>query len=794
MLLFYAFLGSVIVPQTLSWLLTHKIPDLLNCDVYVRGVYFNPFQFRLTIQRLELISPSGIRTIGFEGLDVDFQLSSLWSDDWAFRHIILDRPYVNIVLSREGHLNLLSLLPPDKDSPSKTAERTSLDPRAGTEKDKKPPKALLISSFILTNGTVNFRDETPQTPFEFSVRPITTRLEYLTTRVDKASGLNLRLLNGSQGTLAVQGACSIEALACHTRLQMESIPLTILQPYISNILPLQLSGGTLSLNGEVSYRGGNLPRPDAGFQGDLHLAGLAIFDPEAGQNVFSWEDLGLQDINFSLPDQALRIKDVRLKGLSLAAVMDKDGQINFARFLSPAPSGPPQPKTEPLPPPSPKPEHPSSTTAQEPAFQFRVNRVQFTGGSISFTDHSVQPPFRTNLSSLDLTLTPLSGQSTQRTDFELKSQLDRTGILDIKGYAYPLNIAADKQLTLSLQNYEITGLSPYFGKYLGYAIDQGQLKIDISYDIKPDQMSGKHHLLLHKFTLGPRTASPDALRVPIKLALALLEDSHQQIDLGVPVKGNPAAPEFEFKHVILTAFKNIFTKIITAPFSVLAGLTGDEESSEPLDYIGFTAGQAALPGPQRNKALKIANALQSRPKLVLEIQAAYDPQNDKDALRRAAFEASYAAAKRESSKPDEFVLEQMYKKHIGWKSLTELRDTYRKLAREGQDKKENRAAFYQELQEQLVENYQVEKALLQDLGVRRAQALKSLLMQEGRLPEDRLLIKDNSSETGSEDHLVKIPLSLTSPGAEEQTIPDEGPDVRPSGDFPPKTPEQNPGP
>jgi len=766
LILFYAFLGCVVVPYALHWTLSHKIPALLRHNIYIRKIHFDPFQFRFTLQQFELINQSGTRVVGFEGLDVDFQLSSLWADDWSFQHIFLDQPYINIVLTRDGRLNLLDLVPPagDAATPGDGAPSPTPKPETEEQEDKKEnPKAVLISSFRLTNGTVHFRDETPQTPFEFSLRPINTRLERLTTRVDKASGLQVRLLNGPQGTIAVQGACSIGALACHTTIDIHSIPLNVLQPYIANTLPLQLKDGTLSLNGEMSYRAGNQAQPNAGFKGSLRLAGLKIFDPQTQMDVFGWETLSFKNINLSLLDQTLNIEDILLDKLHISAVMDEKGQINFVRLFAPASPGPSdtEAKPGPTPPAQPSQAGTAGTLNSNPAFQFLVNRVQFKDGTVSFTDQSVKPPFKTNVSSLDLTLAPVSGHSAQRTDFDLKTRLDTTGTLAINGYVYPLNMDADKKLSLSLQDYEMTALSPYFGKYLGYAIDLGRLKIDISYDIKPQQMAGDHRLILNKFTLGNKVDSPDAIKVPIKLALAIMEDSRQQIDLAIPVKGNPAEPEFEFKHIILMAFKNIFTKIVTAPFSMLAGLVGGGESSEPLDYIGFPAGTADLTGPQREKVLKISKALLDRPKLILEIQGAYDPQSDTDALRLAAFQNSYAEARRESTKSEEFILEQMYKKYVGWKPLTELRDTYRQLAREGQDKAENRAAFYKELRKQLVERYQVETAVLQDIGKQRAENLKALLIQEGHLTENRLQIKANICESTSADRLVKIPLALT---------------------------------
>ncbi len=764
LLVFYSCLGFIIIPHALKWILPRKTAPFIQGTVHVGDIRFNPFLLILNIDQCEYRDPQGGRVLGFEGFMVDFQLSSFWSDTWTFNAVSFNKPYVDITLNSEGRLNLLNILPPEDQNPP-DRNPAPLRPEESRDSPDKAPKALLISSLQIHGGTLHFRDETQHNPFEVTIQPINTVLEHLSTRMDHASGLHIKLLSEPQGSLTLQGSCTLESLACHSHIKIASLSLLPVQPYIENAYPLQFQNGILDLNGEITYRAAQEKNAGIRFAGNMRLGSLQISDPLSGQELFGWKDLILNHISFSLYDKSLTIQDILLDKPAVHAVLEKEGQLNFERIL--APSGPKQKKPKKNAPaaagqaPEAAPQKNEEKDSGLP-FYILIQNIKLAQGHISFTDRSTRPVFEAALSSFNLKISPLSSDKSQRSDFKLNSALNQTGALQIDGFFCPLDLAAAKALNVSLQDYQTTEISPYFGKYLGYAVDHGLLNLNVTYDILPDQFSGAHRLILDKFTLGEKVDSPEAVNVPIKLALSLLEDSRQQIDLSVPVKGDPSSPEFDFKQIVFRAFKNIFTKIITAPFSVLAGLAGSEDTAEPLDFISFQPGLASISDDQKAKILKIAAALKNRPKLVLEMQGVYDPETDVNALKKAAFQADYTRRMEESSKPREFVLEQMYKKHVGWRAITELRDKYRKEARKRNSRIIDKESFYQELRKQLIEQYQVETEILKTLSAQRVENIKDILVDQGQLTEDRVQIKNNAAATSAPNQIIKLQLSLSS--------------------------------
>jgi hypothetical protein len=77
---------------------------------------------------------------------------------------------------------------------------------------------------------------------------------------------------------------------------------------------------------------------------------------------------------------------------------------------------------------------------------------------------------------------------------------------------------------------------------------------------------------------------------------------------------------------------NLIVKAVTSPFSLIASAFGTQED---LDYVEFAPGLATLTPDSQQKLATIAQALQDRPALRLDISGRVDPQFDREGLREA---------------------------------------------------------------------------------------------------------------------------------------------------------------
>src|SRR5512143_877267 len=173
-------------------------------------------------------------------------------------------------------------------------------------------------------------------------------------------------------------------------------------------------------------------------------------------------------------------------------------------------------------------------------------------------------------------------------------------------------------------------MSPYGGKYMGYTIEKGKLSLNVEYLVVKRKLTAQNNLYLDQFTLGDRVESPDATKLPVKLAIALLKNRKGEISLDLPVTGNLDDPKFSMGGIIIKILLNILVKAATSPFALLGAVFG---GGEELSYIEFDYGSASLNEQGLKKLDTLVKALYDRPALKLDIGGYADPEKDREALR-----------------------------------------------------------------------------------------------------------------------------------------------------------------
>jgi hypothetical protein len=184
-----------------------------------------------------------------------------------------------------------------------------------------------------------------------------------------------------------------------------------------------------------------------------------------------------------------------------------------------------------------------------------------------------------------------------------------------------------------MENLSLPVLSPYFGRYLGYGVDSGKLKLNLDYTITGTRLDASNTIVLDQMQLGQAVSSEQAVNAPVKLGLALLTDRQGIIEVDLPIKGDMTDPQFSVGQVVMRTFVNLLAKAAASPFSMLgsiADLAGF--SSEELGQVGFEPGSVALGSEDAEKLSALADALKERPALLLEIRGAVAPEVDGLAL------------------------------------------------------------------------------------------------------------------------------------------------------------------
>ncbi len=251
---------------------------------------------------------------------------------------------------------------------------------------------------------------------------------------------------------------------------------------------------------------------------------------------------------------------------------------------------------------------------------------------------------------------------------------------------------------------------------------------------------------MNQFTLGEATDSPDATKVPVRLALALLQDKDGVILLDVPVEGRLDDPSFRLGKVIWRAVLNVLVKVATSPFSALAALAGGG-AQEDLSLVEFTPGTAdPAPAAQERFGL-LARSLGQRPALGLELEGTAGEEQDGPALRRAALERSLRRARAATlrpppASPDELALSRDERARL-------VREAYDAAFPPGARKPGEAAPSPAEMEERLAARAEVPADAYRSLAAARAQRAREALLAAG-LDQARLFLVQGGERAAKE--------------------------------------------
>jgi hypothetical protein len=357
------------------------------------------------------------------------------------------------------------------------------------------------------------------------------------------------------------------------------------------------------------------------------------------------------------------------------------------------------------------------------------------------------------------TVTGISSKPTSRASVKFDGRVGEYGLATVEGQLSPFTPKTFTDFSVVFRNVAMKSLSPYSATFAGRKIASGKLNLDLEYKIQNSELLGENDVVLERFTLGERVEAPDAINLPLDLAIALLADAEGKIDLAVPVRGNVDDPEFQYGRVIRQALINVITKIVTAPFRALGALFGGK--SEKMDAIAFEPGSARLLPPEQEKLTKVSEALKKRPKLKLVVEGCFDAKVDGEALRTERARRALAEQMDVKLAPDEEpgpiafdraqtqrALEKLLEMRRGDTAVADFKMQYEKET--GKEAKRanflmafvgwasSDTAFYEAIFKELVKLEPLTDNDLKELALRRAEAIVEELKRTTGLDDTRV--------------------------------------------------------
>ncbi len=448
----------------------------------------------------------------------------------------------------------------------------------------------------------------------FSTAPGATLGIVATTKIDKAASLDADLrYTMEDGRL--EGAA-----------KLAGFDLTVIQPYLDRYTRMDLLEGVLTSELALTLLA------DGGFaaEGMIQVDGLRTVDKAQQEDFIKWARLRAEGFRYDGRTAELHIKTLRLRSPYARVIIAADETINVVEVMTPANPAPAyhatvQVATDEGPPP------------QET--KVRIDTVSLEDASLNFADFWIQPNYRVGIEQLNGSIVGLSSEETSRATLDLEGKVDRYAPATIKGTMNLLSAALFTDINLKFAGVDMTSVTPYSGRFAGYEIEKGKLSVDVTYHVENRALDAKQKFVIDQLQLGEKVESPDAVSLPLKLAVALLKDKNGVIDIDLPMTGSLDDPKFRLGPLIWKAFVGLLTKIATAPFALIGSLFG---GGPEVNFVEFDPGATALDPAGQEKMAAVHKALVERPALQVDVPMAYSAELDGDLIAKQALEASLA--------------------------------------------------------------------------------------------------------------------------------------------------------
>ncbi|TBW39104.1 DUF748 domain-containing protein [Azotobacter chroococcum] len=651
----------------------------------------------------------------------------------------------------DGELDWQKLFAPSTSGQQSDAKTKDKQP---DKPDKEPgkPWQILLADVRLRGSRLHLADRVPEQDVELQVGPLDLALRDFDNRGQRPFRLELDSGIGRQGRLKAAGQVQVSPLAAQLQVDTRDLDLRPAQAYIAPFIRLELRSGQLDSALKIDLKGAE--KLALQVDGRATVKQLHTLDTLKQRDFVKWRQLTLENLSYRHGEQ-LAIGRVELDQPYARFIVNENLSTNVSELL--IAQGKPQPA-----------QTPQKNTAQpaekpaRPPLGIHIGAVAIRDGSANFADFSLNPNFAAAVQQLNGHIGSLDNRQPKPATVDIKGKVDRYAPVSIKGSLNPFDPLESLDIATRFQRVELTTLTPYSGKFAGYRIRKGRLNLDLHYRIDKGQLNAENSLVLEQLQLGERVDSPDAVDLPVHLAVALLKDRQGRIAIDLPVKGDLNNPEFRVMPIVWQTLRNLVVRAAQAPFKFIAGLADGEAD---LSQVEFSPGSSELDAAARRNLDLLGKALKERPQLRLEVEGTSALASDGPLLAEQRLEREYRnlyyrllqqRSERLPAGADELrvpdgekaaLLESIYRSRLKQPAPTEWDGL-------GQ---EQRAA---RLREAVLGSWEDSTLLLRQLAQARAASIKAYLVEQAGLDDQRIYQLDVGISEASPAAHVSVPLQL----------------------------------
>ncbi|MCB9481175.1 MAG: DUF748 domain-containing protein [Desulfobacteraceae bacterium] len=641
---------------------------------------------------------------------------------YSIKNILIDSPQFEIIQNNQK-INILNLV---KENNSKKDEKI---PNKKDEKKEEPSDFHVgIDEIFIKNGNISFSDyDAPlvlakdyDEPVKNIISELNLKIDNFSTEKNKSSDFDFKFSLNEKTDFNFNGNFGINPVFANINSEIDKLYFEYANGYIPSNLKILIKNGSADLKSKTDLKIEN-NELKLSAAGDLHVNEIEIIERETKKDFFKLNNFEINKLKFNLVPMSLDIENILIAGINQQIFKNKNGRFNFQNvFPENIEKDKVEEKTQ------------KSETEKSKLFPINISAITLKDIGADYTDFTLEPYFSTSFIINFANIKNLSSDAFEGADLSLDGKVDNTAVLTANGKLNPLLEDLLVDLKIDLKSLNLTDFTPYSGKFIGKAIQKGQLNLDLDYKIDQRKINAENKVFLDQFELGRTIENKDATNLPVGLAVSLLKNRKGEINLDIPVSGSFDDPKFKVGKVIVDVLKNLVVKAASSPFSLVASIAG---GGEEIKYIEFLKGTTEFDPKSVKRLEAVEKILFERPGLNLDIKGYCDTKKDSDALINEKFEVlvnnkktalGYEKNQNLSEKDYLNILEKIHYDVFNEKFNSEL-DVINKIS---------------EITEKVKSSFKITDEDLRYLASKRAGIVRNFLADSGRVDTSRLFINE----------------------------------------------------
>ena len=626
-------------------------------------------------------------------------------------NIDINRPKFNSELNGSG-LSAISQLGLSDKEPAKTANHRTKTKKENTSasKSKENEFKFDIKNINVNNASIALTHLFEGEKIAHKFDNLFVKIANLSSDFSKPFDAKVDMKSSQKLNLDLTSKIKLEPLDITAKTKIEDKNLPKYFAYAKPFLEADLSRGEMSTNAELHYA------KDIKADAKLSVKDIRL-DDKNKEKLIAFKSLDVDKI--SLFKNNLEITGVALNSPFIKAHLSKEREFNLSKIVKEDKrKAQSEQKTE------------SKKVAikKDDELNFSIKNFSLNNGEVDFSDASLFMPFATKISNLNGKLTDIDKKRPSSGEF--KGTVGKNGFSQITAKLFPFELKQNTDIKLDFKDIDLIDITPYSGQFLGYKIKKGKLNLNLNYSVVDSKLNGSNLINFDTLTLGEKVDSKDAVNLPLSLAISILSDQNNQINIDLPVEGNLDDPDFKYGGVIWAAVKKLFADITLAPFRFLGNALG--LGGKDLSSIDFLAGSSELISSEAPKIADFIKLTTAKPMMKLSITPTY-----------SEIDVLYFKEKKLDQKINQIIASS------GKDYITVLNS----LVPSAKDKSDKA------LREEAIKAIETDKEKLIELANKRANAVKEALIKAG-LETGRINVNDATSSEPKQNTYTSVLMGV----------------------------------